>query len=188
MKFLPGSAVVLLTAILCAAQPTRTSETVVRARFDEFAAAFQAADAAALEKMLTEEYVHTGPTGSVSGKNQWLEWIRSRQAEMAESFYGRGPFRKAETRELMLSAHADVPAELVAAAGLPAGYGYGVFVGSVPVGDDTVRVMEQGGMIFGFSTGFWRMPDDRNLIILLDNSTSSSIREIGAAIMTALYE
>jgi hypothetical protein len=73
-------------------------------------------------------------------------------------------------------------------AGLPPAYGYGWFVGDVPVAGKKVRVVEHGGTIFGFAAGFWRMPEQRFTIIILDNSMSGSVREIGYGIRSILFD
>lgn len=104
-----------------------------------------------------------------------------------QSLYGNGPFEHPETKALMFTPHATIPAALVEEAGLPPSYGYGWFVGDVPVAGDTVKVIEHGGTIFGFATVFMRMPDDRNTIILLDNTMSGSIRKVGRGVMSILY-
>ena len=59
---------------------------------------------------------------------------------------------------------------------LPGGghYGYGWFLRDETIGDQTVRVVEHGGGIFGFITSFWRMPDDGHTIIVMDNTFQSN--------------
>lgn len=103
------------------------------------------------------------------------------------SLYGNGPFKHPETKVRMFAPHASIPEALVEEAGLPPSYGYGWFVGGVAVAGDTVRVIEHGGTIFGFATAFMRMPDERNTIILLDNTMTGSIREIARGVRTILY-
>lgn len=63
-------------------QALSTSAAQVTARFHTFIEAFQAANADVLAAMLTDDYVHTGPTGIVSNKTEWLNWIGSRRAEI----------------------------------------------------------------------------------------------------------
>ena len=101
--------------------------------------------------------------------------------------YGQGPFENPSTKSLLFDQHIPLPEGLPAQANLPPYYGYGWFTGPVPIADDTVQVVEHGGNIFGFSTGFWRIPDDRNTIILLDNSSTDKIREIGKGVKLILY-
>lgn len=101
--------------------------------------------------------------------------------------YGQGPFQKSATKSLLFDQYIPLPKGLAAEANLPPFYGYGWFTGPVPIADDTVQVIEHGGNIFGFSTGFWRMPEDRNTIILLDNSSTGKIREIGNGLKQILY-
>lgn len=48
-----------------------------------FGAAFQAADAEALDTLLAPDYVHTnGGSGSVLDRSRWLDYIRSRRADL----------------------------------------------------------------------------------------------------------
>jgi len=103
-----------------------------------------------------------------------------------QALYGVGPFQESDTKDVMFSPHAPVPAELVAE-GLPPWYGFGVFVGKIALGTDSVMVTQHGGSIFGFRSGFWRMPNERNTIIVLDNSSSDAVAEIGRSIMMILY-
>lgn len=104
-----------------------------------------------------------------------------------QALYGAGPFRDSATTTLLFEPRARLPPELSAEAHLPPSYAYGWFVGDVPVAGRKVRVIEHGGGIFGFATAFQRMPEERNTIILLDNTSSASVREIARGIMTILY-
>lgn len=104
-----------------------------------------------------------------------------------QALYDNGPFQKPETKTLFLSPHIALPPQLSAEAGLPTHYGYGIFTGKVNIEGDSIRVTEHGGNIFGFTSGFWRMPDEQNTIIILDNSSNSKIREIGEALKAILY-
>lgn len=47
-----------------------------------FGDAFVAADVAVLELLLSDDYIHTNSTGSVLNKQQWLEYIKSRRADL----------------------------------------------------------------------------------------------------------
>lgn len=57
-------------------------------------------------------------------------------------------------------------------------YGYGYFIRQVPVGkaDRMVNVIEHGGGINGFVTGFRRFVDDQHLIAVVDNSEQGQER------------
>jgi hypothetical protein len=101
--------------------------------------------------------------------------------------YSNGPFLQKETKALLFKPHIALPEGMAEQVGLPPYYGYGWFVGNVPVGDTTVKIIEHGGSIFGFATGFWRMPEDHNTVIIMDNSSSREVRNIGKGIISILY-
>lgn len=67
-------------------------------------------------------------------------------------------------------------------------YGYGLVIRKVPLGetDDSVKVVEHGGGINGFVTGFRRLVADRHLIVLMDN-TSRSVADLERGITNLLY-
>jgi CubicO group peptidase (beta-lactamase class C family) len=99
-----------------------------------------------------------------------------------QALYGQGPFRNPATKELYFAPHV-----AMASADGPH-YAYGWMLQSVAVGSDTVRVIEHGGGIFGFTTGFWRMPDDRRTIILIDNTNGNQNDEIMRGILAILHD
>ena len=89
-------------------------------------------------------------------------------------------FRDSASARLMFTPHADT--------GLPlGGYGFGVFVGTQTLGGRPVRVIQQGGTINGFMVGFWRMPEDDRVVIVLDNTMSPKTPTLTAALAAALY-
>ena len=99
-----------------------------------------------------------------------------------QALYGQGPFRNPETRELYFTPHvamstADGPH-----------YGYGWMIHDVAVGADTVHLVEHGGGIFGFTTGFWRLPEERRTIILIDNTNGSQNDRIMRGILAILHD
>ena len=72
--------------------------------------------------------------------------------------------------------------------GLPLGaYGYGVFVGTQTLGGRSVSVIQHGGTINGFATGFWRMPQDDRVVIVLDNGMSHAVPAMTAGLAELLY-
>lgn len=101
--------------------------------------------------------------------------------------YGEKVFKKQETQALLFRHHADIPKTMTEQFNLPPHYGYGWFTGQVLVDGDSVTVIEHGGSIFGFSTGFWRMPDEKNTVILMDNTSSGEVRNLGHALISILY-
>lgn len=101
-----------------------------------------------------------------------------------QALYGLGPFEEEVTKELMFGEHAKGPE------GGPfrnAHYGYGWLILPFPVGPDTVRVIQHGGSINGFTTGFWRVPEDRRTVVVMDNTQSSETDEITRDLMKILY-
>ena len=98
-----------------------------------------------------------------------------------QRLYDNGPFQKPETKALMFTPHA------VVAGDSSMHYGYGWFIRTVPVGKDTVKVIEHGGGIPGFITGFWRMPEERHTVIVMDNTTNPKGEEVVRGIVHILY-
>ena len=85
----------------------------------------------------------------------------------------------ASARE-MFSSHVDT--------GLPlGGYGYGVFVGTQALAGHAVRVIQHGGTINGFRIGFWRMPDEDRVVIVLDNNMDVEVTALTTSLATELY-
>lgn len=69
-----------------------------------------------------------------------------------------------------------------------ASYGYGWYVGDVPnLTKHALRVVQHGGNLPGFVTRISRMPEDRNLIVLLNNTGVAPLGEISDAIRAILY-
>lgn len=67
----------------CKQRPDTLHRAALQAGLDAFGAAFLRADAEALDTLLAPDYVHTnGASGAVLGKTQWLEFIRSRRADL----------------------------------------------------------------------------------------------------------
>jgi ketosteroid isomerase-like protein len=58
------------------------AEREVREAVERFGRAFADADASALDPMLTKDYVHTNWDGAVLGKSGWLDYVRSRRAQL----------------------------------------------------------------------------------------------------------
>lgn len=94
--------------------------------------------------------------------------------------YGDGPFQEASTMTLYFAPHAEIGQDGVE-------YTYGWFLHSVPMGADTVRAIEHGGGIDGFTTAFWRFPDQRRTVIVMDNTTSSETDDIARSLARLLY-
>ena len=98
-----------------------------------------------------------------------------------QSLYAGALFDKDETAALWFGPHVDVPGE---ASG---GYGYGWFTRTVQLGDTEVEVVEHGGGIPGFITGFWRIPADGHTIIAMDNTSSQQVGDLVHGIAAILY-
>jgi len=69
-------------------------------------------------------------------------------------------------------------------------YGYGWMVGNLPVGrsTDSMSVIQHGGGINGFNTLICRFPEDRSLVVLLNNTGGTRLGEMNRAIMGILYD
>jgi CubicO group peptidase (beta-lactamase class C family) len=98
-----------------------------------------------------------------------------------QALYGAGPFRDPATKELYFAPHAEIAG--------PNGpnYAYGWFLRPVAAGPDTVQVVEHGGGIFGFTTGFWRIPEERRTVIAMDNTTGEHLDEMMTDIVAILH-
>ena len=100
---------------------------------------------------------------------RWAELLRSGRV-----------FRDSATAAMMVAPHIQT--------GLPLGaYGFGVFVGTRSLGGRSVTVIQHGGTINGFTTGFWRMPEQDRVVIVLDNGMSHEIPALTAALAAVLY-
>ena len=73
---------------------------------------------------------------------------------------------------------------------LGAAYGYAWFLGNAPVGrsTDSVAVIEHGGGINGFNTLISRIPADKDLVVLLNNTGGTRLGEMSRAIRGILYD
>ncbi len=99
-----------------------------------------------------------------------------------QSLYGGGPFKKDETKALWFGPHVDVPGDE------KSGYGYGWFATEEKIGDIVIDVTGHGGGIYGFTTTFWRMPDDGHTIIVMDNTGGSQTGAVVRSIAAILYD
>jgi CubicO group peptidase (beta-lactamase class C family) len=70
-----------------------------------------------------------------------------------------------------------------------ASYGYGWFVIKTPIGNtsDSVKVIGHIGGINGFNTSIQRIPSDKHLIVLLNNTGGAALIEMTTAIINILY-
>jgi CubicO group peptidase (beta-lactamase class C family) len=82
-------------------------------------------------------------------------------------------FDEAATYDLFYGPHLD-------------GYGYGWFVKEEEIGGESVRIIEHGGGLDGFITGFRRLPDDGHLIVVTDN-TMGEVNALVDGITHLLY-
>jgi CubicO group peptidase (beta-lactamase class C family) len=69
-------------------------------------------------------------------------------------------------------------------------YGYGWGVENKKIGNkvDSVRVISHGGSIYGFNSLIVRLVDDKNLIVLLNNTGNTNLSEIAGKIERILYD
>lgn len=69
-----------------------------------------------------------------------------------------------------------------------ASYGYGWFVDEIDNGDKAkLKIVGHGGGINGFNTIISRYPEDKNLIVLLNNTGGTILGEMNDAIKNVLY-
>ncbi|KAF2326232.1 serine hydrolase domain-containing protein [Flavobacterium daemonense] len=66
-------------------------------------------------------------------------------------------------------------------------YGYGWSIKEVDNGKSKLKVIEHGGGINGFNTNIARVPADKNLVVLLNNTGGTVLGEMTAAIGAILY-
>ena len=66
-------------------------------------------------------------------------------------------------------------------------YGYGWFIDEADGASGKVKVTEHGGGINGFNTIIYRIPEDKNLIVLLNNTGGTVLNEISQSIRAILY-
>ncbi|WP_452233222.1 serine hydrolase [Lacinutrix sp. MEBiC02595] len=68
-------------------------------------------------------------------------------------------------------------------------YGYGWFIGSESIGntEESVEAISHGGGINGFNTLITRVPSDKSLIVLLNNTGGAPLSEMARAIRGILY-
>lgn len=66
-------------------------------------------------------------------------------------------------------------------------YGYGWFLGEFANGKDKLKVIEHGGGINGFNTIISRLPEDKNMVVILNNTGGTILGEMNEAIRAILY-
>lgn len=68
-------------------------------------------------------------------------------------------------------------------------YAYGWAVGNIKIGDlkDSLRVIEHGGGINGFNTIVSRLPKDKQLVVLLNNTGGAPLNDMRKNILNILY-
>jgi CubicO group peptidase (beta-lactamase class C family) len=69
-------------------------------------------------------------------------------------------------------------------------YGYGWFIGEMPVGktQEQLQTISHGGSINGFNTLITRIPSDKSLIVLLNNTGGAPLQEMTTAINGIIYD
>ncbi|WP_264535247.1 serine hydrolase [Flavobacterium sp. N1736] len=66
-------------------------------------------------------------------------------------------------------------------------YGYGWFLREITIGTKKVKIVEHGGGINGFNTNISRIPSDKILIVLLNNTGRAVLGEMTENIRNILY-
>ena len=69
-------------------------------------------------------------------------------------------------------------------------YGYGWGMGMRPIGNtsESIEVISHGGGINGFNTLITRIPSDKNMIVLFNNTGGAALNQINTAILGILYD
>lgn len=72
----------------------------------------------------------------------------------------------------------------------PGYYGYGWSMGKRPIGNtsNSIKVISHGGGIDGFNTLITRIPSDKNMIVLFNNTGRAALNEMNTAILGILYD
>lgn len=91
-----------------------------------------------------------------------------------------GPFREAATMEAWFAPRASM--------GQGSSYAYGWVIQPTPMGADTIRVVQHGGGIDGFTTAFWRIPADRRTIVVMDNTAGTRTEDLARDLARILYD
>ena len=70
------------------------------------------------------------------------------------------------------------------------GYGYGWGIRSIPIGDagDSIQVVRHSGGINGFVSDIVRVPERRQVVVLLSNTVDSKLTDLTSAIVNILYD
>ncbi|MCD0470312.1 serine hydrolase [Flavobacterium sp. JAS] len=94
------------------------------------------------------------------------------------------------TNKLLSSASMALMFKPYIAAGGDDFYGYGWFTNEETIGKSTtkIRIVEHGGGINGFNTVISRIPADKNLVVLLNNTGGTVLGEMNSAIRAILYD
>ncbi|TQV81062.1 nuclear transport factor 2 family protein [Aliikangiella coralliicola] len=79
-------------------------EKLLRSAIEKFSSAFVKADLKILDKMLTDNYVHTNSGSKPFGKQAWLGWLKTRKQELDNGLL-KYDFYK--TEELKVYFHGD---------------------------------------------------------------------------------
>ncbi len=68
-------------------------------------------------------------------------------------------------------------------------YGYGWGLGKMPIGKtaDSIQTIAHGGGINGFNTLLIRVPEEKHLIVLLNNTGGTNLGEMASSILNILY-
>jgi ketosteroid isomerase-like protein len=69
-----------------------------------FSKAFVEADVSILNTLLSEDYIHTNSTGSALNKQQWLEYIKTRRADLEA---GRLEIESYENKDLRIRVYGE---------------------------------------------------------------------------------
>lgn len=75
MKSIFFFGLIILLTVSCTQPP---SEQLIRERISEFDLAYKTGDVSSLDQMISKDYLHTNPSGSIVSRENWLNWNTSR--------------------------------------------------------------------------------------------------------------
>jgi CubicO group peptidase (beta-lactamase class C family) len=97
----------------------------------------------------------------------------------AEQIRAGAVFKTKATADLMFSPQIPTSTPL-------GDYGFGVFVGKQDLSGRSFLVIQHGGTINGFTSGFWRLPAERAVVVVMDNTMSHSTPALTRALAETL--
>ncbi len=114
-----ASVAVVLVGVMCAATPSAGADPAadVRAQLTAFAQAYRNADVAAIDRMLTADYVQTNGGSAPTDRDGYLDWNRKRAVHFADGSWRLDRYELSELAIVMYGDDAAVATARVTASG-----------------------------------------------------------------------